>query len=76
MATLPDLPTSNSKKQNQKFRKSKSFWNPELENLWSQTCSAEKLYLDFKVQSNRDFPWKNKLRTDFKIVQKHFDNFF
>ena len=24
MATLPDLPTSNSKKQNQKFRKSKS----------------------------------------------------
>ena len=76
MATLPDLPTSTFKKQNQKFKKSKSFWNPELENLWSQACIAEKLYLGFRVQSNRDIPWKNKLRTDFKNIQKHFDKKF
>ena len=76
MAALPDIPTSTFKKQNKKFRKSKSFWNPELETLWSQTCNAEKQYLNFKVCSNSDFVWKNKLRIDFKNIQKHFDKKF
>ena len=33
MSKLPDIPRSNSKKQNRKFRKSKPFWNDELEQL-------------------------------------------
>ena len=58
MATLPNIPTSNSSKQNKKFKKSKSFWNAELENLWSQACNAEKLFLRFKVRRNTDFVQK------------------
>ena len=73
MSTLPDVPVSNLKKQKRKFRKGKSFWNPELENLWSETCKAEKQYLNFKVHSNLDYPFKNQLRTNFKTLQKQFD---
>ena len=73
MDSLPDIPASNSKKQNRKFKKSKSFWNPELEKLWSDACRAEKQYLNFKVRSNLDYAMKNQLRTNFKFLQKHFD---
>ena len=50
--------------------------NEELENLWLESCKAEKSYLNFKVQSNYDFPVKNELRLVFKTVQKHFDKKF
>ena len=73
MDSLPDIPASNSKKQNRKFKKSKSFWNPELEKLWNDACRAEKQYLNFKVCSNKDNPKKNHLRTNFKSLQKLFD---
>ena len=55
MSKLPDIPRSNSKKQNRKFRKSKPFWNDELEQLGSKSCKAEKMYLNFKVRNNADF---------------------
>ena len=76
MGSLPDVPISNSKKQNRKFRKSKEFWNEELEKLWSDACNAEKKYLNFKVHSNPDFVIKNEFRTVFKTAQKHFDKKF
>ena len=55
MSRLPDDPLSNYKKQNRKFRKSKPFWNAELETLWSQSCAAENNYLRFKVRCREDF---------------------
>ena len=73
MHKLPDLPRSNFKKQKQKFRKSKPFWNEELETLWNNCCKAEKSYLKFKVQNNADFRHKNNLRINFKENQKIFD---
>ena len=73
MGSLPELPTSTSKNMKRKFRKSKTFWNNELEKLWIEACEAEKKYLNFKVNSNVDFPLKNLLRTQFKSAQKHFD---
>ena len=73
MSTLADIPQSNLKKQNRKFRKSKPFWNQELEQLWSNSCKAEKTYLNFKVNTNADFPQKNMLRLEFKSIQKLFD---
>ena len=73
MSKLPDIPSSKFKKQNRKFRKSKPFWNDELEILWARSCTAEKEYLKFKVQSNADFRYKNYLRTNFKVAQKVFD---
>ena len=50
MNKLPDLPPSNCRKQNRKFRKGKPFWNQELEKLWTNACKAEKAYLDFKIK--------------------------
>ena len=76
MNKLPDIPRSSSKKLNRKFRKSKPFWNQELEQLWSCSCQAEKSYLHFKVQTNTDFPIKNILRLEFKGKQQHFDKKF
>ena len=35
---LPDIPFSTQNKQNRKFKKSKSFWNNELETLWFNSC--------------------------------------
>ena len=58
MNKLPDIPRSSCKKLNRKFRKSKPFWNQELEQLWSSSCQAEKSYLHFKVKTNLDFPIK------------------
>ena len=43
MSNLPDIPKSNFKKENRKFRKCKPFWNQELEELWSTSCKADKL---------------------------------
>ena len=76
MDSLPNLPTSNLKKQNSKFKKSQSFWNQELEGLWLDTCTAEKKYLNFKVHSAPDFVIKNELRANFKTTQKNFDKKF
>ena len=76
MDSLPSIPTSNSKKQKRKFRKSQLFWNDELENPWAETCNAEKKYLNFKVRSVQDNLMKNELRTGFQIIQKNFDKKF
>ena len=73
---LPDIPHSTYKKQNRKFRKSKPFWNAELETLWVNSCKAEKNYLRFKVQSPQDSRYKNILRLDFKNAQSFFDKKF
>ena len=73
---MPELPSSSFKKQNRKFKKSNKFWNDELENLWLESCKAEKKYLDFKVHSNVDLPVKNNFRLLFKTSQKHFDKKF
>ena len=76
MAKLPDLPNSQNKNAKNKFRKSKEFWNDELEEIWKNVCKTEKLYLSFKVSSNVQLPWKNKLREDYKTAQKLFDKKF
>ena len=73
MDKLPDIPRSVKRKLNKKFNKSKPFWNAELENLWSNSCKAEKMYLSFKVKNRTDFQLKNNLRTNFKTAQKVFD---
>ena len=73
MSKLPDIPRSDFNKQNRKFRKCKPFWNEDLESFWSTSCKAEKSYLNFKVNSNLDFPRKNILRLNFKNAQKDFD---
>ena len=36
MSGLPDLPLSNNSKSNNKFRKSKPFWNDDLALLWKK----------------------------------------
>ena len=51
MNSLPDIPQTDCKKLNRKFRKSKPFWNQELESLWFKTCEAERNYSRFKVHS-------------------------
>ena len=76
MSSLPNLPISNSKKGNRKFRKSKQFWNDELETLWSEVCRCESQYLNYKVLSNADFPVKTNFRHIFKAAQKQFDKKF
>ena len=52
------------------------FWNEELEDIWKNVCKTEKQYLSFKVQSNEQLPWKNKLRNDYKSTQNLFDKKF
>ena len=76
MDKLPSIPTSSSKKQKRKFRKSQLFWNDELERLWADTCNAEKKYLNFKVRTAQDHGLKNELRISFKTIQKSFDKKF
>ena len=73
MNKLPDIFRSVNKKLNRKFRKGKPFWNQELEQLWINSCKAEKAYLNFKIKNNSDFPIKNMLRLQFKTMQKHFN---
>ena len=45
LKTLPELPKSGFKKNNGKFRKSTTFWNDELSNLWLNLCANEKAYI-------------------------------
>ena len=45
MAKLPDLPSSQNKNVKNKFRKSKEFWNEELEEIWKKVCKTEEVYL-------------------------------
>ena len=44
--------------------------------MWTDTCGAEKKYLNFKVEKAQDFVLKNELRTAFKTTQKNFDKKF
>ena len=76
MGSLPNLPTSNSKKQNRSFRKSQPIWSDDLASLWRNTCQAEKAYTSFKVQSRADYATKNNLRIKFKNEQQKFDKNF
>ena len=76
MAKLPNLPTSNVKNTNKKFRKSQPFWNEELEGYWKEVCNTEKEYLQFKVSNNGQLAWKNQLRLKYKAAQKTFDKKF
>ena len=73
MNSLPDIPRTNCKKLNRKFRKSKPFWNQELESLWFKTCEAESNYLRFKVHLRGDLQYKSYLRSIFKSAQLVFD---
>ena len=41
LGTLPDLPTSTSKKTNKQFKKSQPLWNQNLESAWKDVCKAE-----------------------------------
>ena len=76
MNNLPAVSRSSFKNQNRKFRKSKPFWNLELETLWSKSCAAESNYLRFKVRCREDFRYKNHLRYLFKSSQNFFDKKF
>ena len=76
MASLPNIPSSNCKKMNKKFKKGHKFWNNELANLWSLTCQAERAYTSFKVSQNADLYHKNNLRQTFKNAQSNFDKKF
>ena len=74
--TIPNLPVSNSKKQNRTFRKSQPFWNEHLAGLWINTCHAEKAYTNFKVKIRADQTIKYNLRNIFKTKQQTFDRTF
>ena len=71
--TLPVISRSGVKKDNSKLRKSASFWNAELANLWSNLCANEKFYTKFKVQNRLDFIKKSQLRENYKNAQKQYD---
>ena len=71
--SLPDLRLSISNKNNRKVKKAKSFWNPELESLWSYSCKMEKTYVNFKAHSRTEHQRKNVLRLEFKNAQSRFD---
>ena len=73
---IPDVPTSNNKKQKKLFRKSQPFWNADLAELWKVACQAEKNFTSFKVLNNSDFHRKSHLRLEFKNAQKIFDKEF
>ena len=73
---LPNVHYSNNKKLNVKFRKGKEFWNPELQQLWRESCRLEKQFINFKAVSQNDLYVKNLFRLDFKQAQKTFDKRF
>ena len=73
MKKLPEIQQSFNNKMNKKHSKSQPFWNPELQFLWTKSCKAEKVYLNFKVKHNDDFPSKTFLRLNFKNAQLNFD---
>ena len=70
---LPNLPSSNNKKQKKLYRKGQPFWNSDLDNLWKATCQAEKEYVSFKTFTQQDRTIKNVLKENFKFAQKKFD---
>ena len=76
MSKLPDLPNSSSKKGRRLKRKSHSFWNQELEQLWSVRCEKENLYSNFVCRSRNDNVQKNILNGEFKEAQRNFDKKF
>ena len=76
LKTLPLLKGGNCKSDKRKLRKSSPFWNDELTNLWSNTCLAEKEFLDFKVRAKSDLNKKAQLRENFRSQQKIFDRRF
>ena len=76
MARLPDLPTSGSKNNKNKFRKSQPFWNDDLEFCWKEVCRTESEYLAYKVQSNAQLSWKRFIHSNYKAAQKLFDKKF
>ena len=74
--TLPDLPTSNNKKQNKTFKKSQQFWNENLELAWKEVCNAEKDYLSYKANVNCQHHIITNLHQTYKNSQKIFDRKF
>ena len=76
MSKLPDLPTSNFNKTQNKFRKSQPFWNKELDRFWKEVCRTENEYLSFKVRNNFQLPYKNQLKSNYKYAQKLYDKKF
>ena len=76
LGSLPDLPTSNSKKNNKQFKKSQPFWNQNLDSAWKDVCRAEKDYLNYKANQNFQAQRKNELHTIFKNCQNVFDRKF
>ena len=76
MSKLPDLPSSNSKKGRRQKRKSKPFWNQELNDLWVIRCDKEKMYSDFPCNNRHDLHQKEILRNQFKVAQTNFDKKF
>ena len=72
--SLPDLPTSNNKKQNHKFKKSQPFWNENLTAAWKDVCQSEKDYLLYKSNKNSQAHIKARLRDFYKKCQNTFDS--
>ena len=76
MSGLPDLPTSNNSKSNNKFRKSKPFWNDDLSQLWKNVCTKEKIFLGFRCDLPQQRAHKTLLRQDYNNSRKMFDKKF
>ena len=72
--SLPNLPTSNNKKQSQKFKKSQPFWNDNLAAAWKEVCQSEKEYLSYKANKNSQVPLKIHLGNIYKNCQNAFDS--
>ena len=76
LGSLPDLPTSNSKKNNKQFKKSQPFWNQNLDSAWKDVCRAEKDYLNYKANQIYQTQRKSELHKKFKDCQNVFDRKF
>ena len=48
---LPDIPSSNNTQSRKTLHKSASFWNPELQELWSARCKSESAYASYICKS-------------------------
>ena len=76
MSSLPDLPTSSNKNQNNKFRKCQPFWNGNLDKAWRDVCQSESNYLLYKANRNGQAEQKKLLREQYKSCQNIFDSKF
>ena len=74
--SLPNIPISNNKKQNNKFKKSHIFWNDNLAAAWADVCRSENDYLMYNANKNVNLAHKNHLRNVFKNFQNTFDGKF